>query len=110
MSWVPQCVDRLVAVVPLEPEQQELLRAALTPELEAIARRQQNFETESADYYAGEQLWRLEARRLRQSVADLSDYIERLLGQGGFNPAAEEFPEHIQEAMDALFPPTPKGE
>lgn len=110
MSWVPQLVDRLVGAVPLELEQQELLRAALTPELEAIARRQAQFEAEAADYYAGELLWRGEARRLRQAVADLSDYVERLLAQGGFNPEAEELPEHIQGAMDAIFPPTPKGE
>jgi hypothetical protein len=108
MSWVNASVEKIVAAVPLDVEQQELLRACLLPELEVIARRQANFEAEAADYYAGEQLWRIEARRLRQSVADLSDYVERLLAQGGFNPAAEELPEHVQEAMDSLFPATPK--
>jgi hypothetical protein len=108
MSRVKERVERLMAVVPLEPEPAELLRTALAEELQTLAVRQANFEAESADRYAGEQLWRGEASQLRQAMVDLLGYVECLLAKRAFNRAAEELPEHIAKAMDSLFPPSRK--
>lgn len=110
MSWVQPLVDRLVGAVPMELEQQELLRAALTPELERLAKMQEHFEAEATEYYCSILLWQGEARRLRKALADLSGYVEQMLTHAGWDSSVEELPDYVQEAMDALLPTSPKGE